>query len=80
MVDDTEPLTVHHVAEGDISPNKVGVPLGPYTEIQVRDIVKTIRNERHEGKQDQWDRIKTYVGWGFAAIAALIAYLKFVHE
>ena len=77
-VEDADELTARHVADGNISPEKVGVPLGPYTPILVRNIVKTIRNERHDGKRDSWDRTKTYVGWGFAAIGALIAYLTFI--
>ena len=74
-VDETNDLTVRHVAEGGIAPSKVDAPLGPYTEIQVRDIVKTIRSDRVDRKKDKWDRIKTFVGWGFAAIMVLIAYL-----
>ena len=47
-VDDVDPLTARHVSDGNVKPDTFGVPKGPYTDEEVRQIVTTIRNERSE--------------------------------
>ena len=77
-VDKTDALTVRHVINKHLSPSKTDVQLGPYTEDEFREIVATVFEDSEDKRVRRWDRTKTLVGWGFAAIAALIAYLTFV--
>lgn len=77
-VGDANRLDVDHIVDGNRTATNAGVPLGPYSDKDGRKIVKTIRDFNISDSDRTWDRIKTYVGWGFAAILALIAYLTFV--
>lgn len=83
-VEATDSLTVRHVADANISPGTVGVPLGPYSEDEVRDIVATINSDRKEDQQVRWDKRKTYFTWALSIFGLILtvgglilAYVKF---
>ena len=71
-VGQVEPLTVTHVIEGHIPPQKAGVPVGPYDDSKIQDILTTIENHNADKKAHLWDVVEKIRLWVVPIIVALI--------
>lgn len=67
-----EPLTVTHVIEGHIPPQKAGVPVGPFDDSKIQSILTTIRNHNAAKKAHWWEVADKIRPWVVPIIVALI--------
>jgi len=79
-VGDADRLEVDHIVDGNLIPTNAGVPLGPYSDSECRNIVKTIRDFNISDSEKKWDVVKTWVKWGLALLALWVGYLTFIAE
>lgn len=86
-ISESKSLDVKHVIDGNLTPSKAGVPVGPFDDDLVRKIVKTIFDDAEARRADRWDLTKSVITWLFSvaslilvAFGVWLAYLKFFSD
>ena len=72
-VNQSEPLTVKHVIEGHIEPQKAGVPIGPFDDDKVTKILTTIEHHNEQRRARWWSNVEQIRVWVVPILVALIS-------